>query len=883
MARHSRLVMSISATLVAACSGGSKAPTSHPTLTSVAPATTCSGGAVLALGGTDFQAGASVTLGAATASSVAVAGSTAATASFAPGLPLGGPYDVVLRNPDGGSATKAAAVRVVADLQVFYVDPSVLYNGISVLATVYGAGFTGPVQSVTATPSGGGTSTSLAFSPYAAARPNQVQVTVPAGLTPGSYDVAVVDATNCTGHLAGAFQVTATTTLVISAVDPGYGWTGADTGVAVTADTTTAPGFSPVPRLYLNPSAPGPGAVAAALGAVAYGGPTALSAVVPSGLPAGNYDLIAVNPDGTVGILGNAFQVTSLPPPTIASLSPGTLPTGSPQAFDILGDNFRVPAVTLSCVDSTGAAVTAPAVTVSSFKLTSISASVNAASGVAACVVRVTDGDDLSFADFSALVFTNPAQNLYAPTAGPSLSVARRAPVALGGDATSAARFLHVAGGDDGAGNAYDTVESAPLDLFGVPSPFVAQRTRLAQARAFAGGALIGRFLYLAGGSASGTALNTVERAYVLDPAQRGQVTDLFLEFDSGSQGLAPGLWYYRVSAVMGSSDAFNPGGENLPSDPFPVQLPTLGTKRFDVTVSWQAVAGAAKYRVFRSPSAGATAGTEQVIADVSAPATSFKDTGVAPISTDTPLPVGSLGSWTTLGTTLSVPREGPGVSWAVDPADPTAAYLYVMGGRQNGTTALKSYEFVKLTLGIDGSQTPDASFTAGTSQLGAARWQLGAAQATSQLSSFIPTGSTYLYALSGVAANGLTVVTDTDAALVATGGQLGSFTALKLLNRAGYTATAAGNFVYAFGGLNALPDLGIVSGEICGPGVLACGPPASQAPPAIVNWNSEGVAMTTARYLHGGTLSGACIYVAGGVTAAAPLTLTPSTEYFLW
>ncbi len=40
---------------------------------------------------------------------------------------------------------------------------------------------------------------------------------------------------------------------------------------------------------------------------------------------------------------------------------------------------------------------------------------------------------------------------------------------------------------------------------------------------------------------------------------------------------------------------------------------------------------------------------------------------------------------------------------------------------------------------------------------------------------------------------------------------------------------------------------------------------------------------MTTPRYLPGGTLSGACIYVAGGVTAVAPLTSTPTTEYFLW
>jgi len=878
MARHATFAISIVAALVAACSGGSKAPASHPTLTSVLPATTCTSVAVLALGGTDFQAGASVALNAVAATFVSV---SSATAHFAPGLPIGGPYDVTLANPDGGSATRTAAVRVVADLQVFYVDPPTVYNGISVQATVYGTGFTPPVQSVTVTPSGGGTPTSLTPS-YDAARPNQVQVSIPQGMAAGSYDVDVRDGTGCSGHLASAFQVTATITLVLGPLDPAFGWSGADTAVTVSADTTSAPGFSPVPRLYLNPSTPGAGA--AALGAVAYGGPTDLSAVVPSGLPAGSYDLIAVNPDGTVGFRPAAFQVTSLPPPTIASLSPGTLPTGSLQPFAVLGADFRTPTVVLSCVDATGAAVAAPLVAVSSFTDTEISASVDAPAGVAACVVRVTDGDDLTYADFSALVFTNPAANLYASRPGPDLAVARRASVALGGDATAAARFLHVAGGDDGAGAAYDTVESAPLDVFGAPSPFMTQRTRLAQARAFAGGALIGRWLYLAGGSAAGAPLASVERAYVLDPAQRGQVTDLFLELDSGTKGLGPGLWYYRVAAVMGTGDAFNPGGENLPSDPFPVQLPDLGARRFDVTVSWKVVAGATRYRVYRSPSSGASAGGEQVVAEVAAPTTSYQDLGAAPISTDTPLPVGSLGTWKALAATLSAPREGPGVSWAVDPLDATMAYLYVLGGRQDGTTVLTSYEFLPIALGADGSQAPAATFTAGTSQLAAGRWQLAATQATSQLSSYIqPAGSTYLYALSGVAADGATVVASADAALVLAGGQLGPFTALKLLNRAGYTAAAAGNFVYAFGGLTALPDAGIVSGEICGPGVLACGAPASQTPPAVVNWNSEGVAMATPRYLHAGTLSGACIYVAGGVSAAAPLTLTRSTEFFLW
>ncbi len=79
---------------------------------------------------------------------------------------------------------------------------------------------------------------------------------------------------------------------------------------------------------------------------------------------------------------------------------------------------------------------------------TAISATVNATGTTAVeCAVTVTNGDG-SFGEYAALVFTNPAQNFYAPLAGPTLLTPRRAPVALGGDATATARFLHVAGGE---------------------------------------------------------------------------------------------------------------------------------------------------------------------------------------------------------------------------------------------------------------------------------------------------------------------------------------------------------------------------------------------------------------------------------------------------
>lgn len=863
-----------------ACSGSSSKKADPPTLASVAQGALCTGGGSLLLQGKAFQAGATVTVatgGAGTAASqVAVSADGAqATAQFAAGLPAGGPYDVRLENPDGQSSTLAAAIRVVANPQLFYVDPSVVWNGIAVQATVYGTGFNEPVRSVTLTPAGGGAPIALAFT-ESPTRPNQVQALIPAGTAAGTYDVALGDA-SCSGSLAGGLTVTAETTLSLGGVSPAQGWTGSSGALAISA--TGGSTFSPVPRVYLSPAAASSSTTSSALGAVALVDATDLTAVAPAGLPVGAYDVIVVNPDGKVGVASAAYHVLQDPPPRIASLSPGALPNGSVQAFAILGANFRAPTVTLECADSTGAPAAAPGVTVASSTGTAISATVNAAgTTAAACAVTVTNGDD-SFAEYSALVFTNPAQNLYASLAGPALATPRRAPVTLGGDATATARFLHVIGGDDGAGGATGTVESAPLSLLGTPGPYATQRTQLVQPRAFAGGALVGRFLYVAGGSNGGAALDSVERAAVLDPADRGQLTGVVLAVDKAG-GVGPGLWYYRVAAVLDGSDPVNPGGENLPSDPFPVRLPQLTGAKLDVTLTWAAVPHAARYRVYRSPAAGAAVGAEQVVAEVAAPATTFTDAGGATVvSTDNPLPVGALGAWATVAH-LATPREGPGVTWGLDPADASKAYLYVAGGRSDAATALGSIELLPITLNADGTQAVAASFQPATTALSAARWQLGAAQATASLSPRVPAGTTLVYALSGLSAAGV-AVPDAEAASILPGGQLSAMTTLPQLHRAGYGTVIAGDFAFAFGGLNGAPSTSIVSGELCGAGVSGC---TGLTAPSLVNWNNEGVSLATPRYLPGTTLSGAFIYVAGGESlAGAPPTLTASTEYFLW
>ncbi|MFZ5440031.1 MAG: hypothetical protein ACOZQL_08470 [Myxococcota bacterium] len=845
-----------------------------PVVTDVAPRNLCSGNATLTVTGTGFVPGATVSLGGIAAVSVSVADAgTSAAASFAMIEP-GGPFQVVLDNGDGCSATATATVNVIPGPQLFFVDPPVAFNGLTTQATAYGTGFTGTVTSVSLVPRGGGASVPLQYTTNAA-RPGQVQVLIPAGTAAGDYDVTLTDGSTCGARLLDGVRIVDQTTVMLAtpALTPGFGHLGESTGITLEAQG----GLVAVPRVYLNPTNATSTTVAAPLGAVAYLNARRLTGLVPGSLPVGSYDVIVVNPDGTVGLAPSAFRVVAQPPPVITALSPGSVANANPQTFTINGTAFRQPAVSLSCVDGSGAPLAMnPAATVTASSASSVDVRFDASAAGVACVVRVTNGDDATFSDFSALVITNPAQNLYAAQAGPSLAIARRAPVVLGGNATTAARYLHVIGGDDGA-RPLATVETSALDVLGVPGPFVTQRYQLEQPRTNAAGANVGRFLYVAGGADdAGVALDTIERAVVLDPDEREEVTDLLLEV--GAQGLDAGTWYYRVAAVMDASDPFNPGGENLASDPFPVRLPELQSRKLSVTVSWRTQPGATKYVVYRSPSPGAAAGTEQVIAEVNAPTTSFKDTGLAPTSTQTPLFVGSTGRWHTLAARLSAPREGPGVAWAIDPAAPTQAWLYVLGGRQSSSAASATYDRLGLTLAPNGAQTAGASVTS-ASGLGAARWQLAAAQATNALSSRIAAGTTYVYALSGLAAGGALVNT-AEAAPVQAGGALGTFVALDNLQRAGYGTIVAGNHVFAFGGLQGSPDTGVVSGEICGPGVSGCGAVAQQVPPRIVNWNA-GQSMRTARYRLGATLSGAFIYVAGGTTSSA--AASSSTEYRLW
>jgi hypothetical protein len=136
----------------ATASGAFTYLSTQPTVTSITPNTgSTAGGTVVTINGTNFQSGATVTIGGIAAIDVAVGSATTITAK----TPVGPatqeatqPRDVVVTNPDGSSATLARGFTYfVPPLSIATVSPSVGGTGGGTVVTITGTGFTTGVNS----------------------------------------------------------------------------------------------------------------------------------------------------------------------------------------------------------------------------------------------------------------------------------------------------------------------------------------------------------------------------------------------------------------------------------------------------------------------------------------------------------------------------------------------------------------------------------------------------------------------------------------------------------------------------------------------------------------------------------------------------------------
>jgi hypothetical protein len=872
-----------------------------PVVTNVKPASVCAGGSQIEIDGTGFIATPMVTLvdqmgGGKLGSSgtmVNAEGTQIMTTTMGGGV-VGDTYDVVVTNPDGCSDTVPhKAVAVVPGPVVFYADPEVVYNGVNTRVTIYATTLTLPLpaDAVTITPTG--QAAPVTVLPWTAVpnHPNRVQVVVPKGQMPGVYDLHMLDATGCSASLPMAITVTADLTITLEDVQPSFGYTKSETAVTIFRDKAApAPANKPfvaTPRGFLNPKNAMPNDIAIPLESTAFVDDATLTSVVPKGQPVGVYDLIVVNPDGAVGLLSDAFTVVSTEPPTVATVTPSSIVDATGQVVTIAGRSFNGSKVSLTCKDGMGNMLPAPMVMSG---MVNCDASGNCTQGAtidasalpagSICVLTLTNADG-SFFEYSAIGVTNASLNLSAPKKGPDLNVGRRALVAAAGNATTAARFLYAIAGDGGAGMAnapFDSVEVAPVDLFGNIGAWRVQSSKLKQPRSFAGAATVGRYVYVSGGSDGATSLASAERLMILDPRESPQ-----LDVDDivpGMNGLDAGYWFYRVSATFTAADPDNPGGEGLASDEIILKVPAFANKKIQVVLTWSkpadslgaALANVAGYRIYRTPMVNGKSGGEVLIATTDAQTTKYTDDGTAMPGMESPLPLGSTGNPAQLPA-MATGRKGAASLAAFDPGDKNKFYVYSLFGLNAAGMAVGSYDYLPVTIQPNGHQVVDPAWKPGAQSSATGRWQLGAWLADSTVASVIPSPDTYIFVGGGMLANN-TLTGKVEAGKVAAGGDLGAWNDTPKdfsSTSAGYGVCGANNQLFVFGGAGGSPSNGAKSASLVNP------------PPTLANnsWNNEGLTMTDSRYLMGSAVQSAFIFLVAGETGASPAG--KSTELVVW
>ena len=791
-----------------------------------------------------------------------------------------GAWDVRVSNGVGCQDQLDDAIEIFPRPVVFFVDPPVIYNGVDVQASVYVANVNGGSVAEVAIRRVG-TSTWIPIPHvYDPLRPFRVQTTVPRDLIEAGeradFEFSLTDGLGCPASLSGVAALTKVVAVSPFVTAPPFGSQTSATGVTITIPAGS-PGvaFQEVPRVYLNPI--GDTGVATPIASLGFLSGRSLTGLVPAGLPAGDYQVIVVNPDGTVGISsppipGGGFRVTTTPPPQIRTIAPGSIPTPD-TVVKVFGTGFGTSTVRLEC-QVPGA--TAPQlfgtanVVTQSYGLDFTMDPASAPPQDSVCVVRATRADG-SFAEFSALVLLNSAENIPDSTdSGLPMQTPRRAPATLVGSVSTTSRFLYVLGGDGGAAaSALQSIEVMALTPFGtlegtwrtLPSPLPAVRTA-AQA------ATLGRFLYVVGGDSGAGPLSSAIRAEVLQPVDSPEF-DGNLEIALSPTGLGPGLWYYRVSAVMAANDADNPGGETLPSEPLPVVVPEWAPDGFLVTLRWAPVPGAASYRLYRSPSANASLSSVRRIAELPSNTTSYTDPSAPVTPTASPKQLGDLGTWRTLPG-LSVPRAGFGLSLARDPANPARHFLYAIGGRTTGGAAVGTWESLQLDTTADGSQTVAAGWVSGGANIVPARQDHGTWAVDIGVVS--PPGvsgddDAWIFVGPGTGAANSTRIYS---ARVQGGGGLTTF-ALAFngnASRSGYGAVAISSQLFLLGGrVSGTISSSRDSALITGPG-------------SISNVNATPGDLVVARELPGTALGSGRIFLVGGQTPAGPTTSVESSPW---
>lgn len=600
-----------------------------------------------------------------------------------------GTYTIEVINPNGNSGSSSDFV-IDAPPDLVSIAPNESGPDKIVTLTLTGTGFL-PGMTVTLEATPPVTCSAVTISADGTSATCMLDLT---GVKPGAYDVVVDNGDGCTDTLPMGFTVGNEFTLL--GIDPPFGCTCSDTSVTISASAK----FASTPRVEMRPH--GQTTPVTLMKRVAFVDASTITAVVPSGMDLGMYDVTVVNPPsaGGVGTLDNGFRVVMMPIPDIEEVVPSR---GNPQAdtpVSIYGKNFRDP-VKIELLDRNGVVVkTIASVTPTSATQIDTTFPTNGMTQDA-YLVRVTDLDEMTYSTWSAFIVgaEGSSGNLHTFTTSSTLNTKRRMLGGVSARDDVGNTFIYAIGGDSGStGTVLDDVEVSQLSKFGALGPWRAIRTpnKLTTTRdAPIAVAVplygtdpfipIKTYIYASGGrNAAGTVLGSVERAMVLNNSDAPKITSIAASATAGT--LAAGTWYYKVSAVLDPGDPDNPGGETLSSDE---EILTIQSPTGAIDLSWSQVmvngTPAASYRVYRTAMVDGVSQQELLIATPTT--TSYTDTGAAAM-TDAPLPPGSLGVWQ-VQTPTHAARWGH--QGAVIADSTGARFFYVLGGKSDATTYLSA------------------------------------------------------------------------------------------------------------------------------------------------------------------------------------------------
>jgi hypothetical protein len=823
-------------------------------------ASLCQGGGSLDIKGSGFLAGATVALAGGSPNTSMVVSDSEITADFSyePLFVAGQQLSLVVTNPDGCRATAVQAITIQPGPVLLAVDPRFTYKPLRTGLTLHLSSLNASGIAATITPQAGGSPVTLSVTadPVHA---NRVIAEVPPNLAAGVYDLELHDGSNCDAHLKNALVISDNLTLNLTSVHPSFGDRTQPQRITIAGSGMVAGA-----RAYL---APHDGSRIIPIGAQLEN--DSLFAVVPPNVPANSYDIVVINPDGSVGKLDDpatrfhSYRAVDGPIPTITRVAPLALESGCTNCkITVDGSNFgSTPTVENSCNGSL-LPVASPTPTHLVVDGTSLAALMQGNE----CTLRVVDNDNSSGLMGEASDPVVIAGGLSSGKSGDShwspltpLGTARRAASVIAMTAAPGAHFLYALGGDGGTlGSPRSDGEFASISGNMVSAWRTLARNPLGQATTLAGIAAAGRFLFLVGGYNGTGSLNRVMRGELLDPADAPRITDLGVSFDLNSRGLNSGAYYYRIAAQFDDTDALDPGGESLASPTVGINLASL-PQGLDVQLTWtpgntagRAVTG---WRVYR----GQAPDLLDHYVDLPPASGSFTDDGTQLNASQVPQVLGAIGRFTQVGIPqLNTARAGAGVTIATD-ATLGRYFLYAgFGWSSSGSPALPAtYEVLQ----IDGD---GKNFTGTFTQanFGASgRWLIGAWAATperdSQMSSrviYFGQGTDNLTLTSISSGNNIAVV---DAGTIGAGGALTALGTQPFADQEyGYASFSGGDALFMIGGAdaNAMPLVTAFTAKL------------GASTPTPDPWaESIPIFPSSGRFLPGAAADGAHLFLVGG------------------